>query len=42
MNAALLIRVLGGGYYYEENALSFYRDVITKRNKRHELTVRDD
>ena len=38
----LPINVLGGEPYNKEGALSFYREVITRRNRRNELTVRDD
>ena len=41
IDTALPINVLDGDPYKEE-ALSFYREVLTRRNRRNDLTIRDD
>ena len=42
LDTSLPITVIGGNPYNKMEALTFYREVITRRNKRNELTVRDD
>ena len=42
LDTSLPITVIGGNPYNKKEALAFYKEVLTRRNRRNELTVRDD
>ena len=42
IDTSLPVTVLDGDLFNKQEALEFYREILSRRNKRNELTVRDD